>query len=62
MKIEGLHTGNHKNSIEYDRMITAFKMVAEYPTNATYADILYEKTSIRYPMVDFANKLCCNLL
>ena len=38
LKIEGLHTGNHKNSIEYDRMITAFKMVAEYPTNATYAD------------------------
>lgn len=38
LKIEGLHTGNHKNSIEYDRMITAFKMVAEYPTNVAYAD------------------------
>ena len=33
LKIEGLHTGNHKNSIEYDRMITAFKMVAEYPSS-----------------------------
>ena len=33
LKIEGLHAGNHKNSKEYDRMITAFKMVAEYPNS-----------------------------
>lgn len=33
LKIEGLHAGNHKNSKEYDRMITAFKMVAEYPSS-----------------------------
>ena len=41
LKIEGLHAGTHKNSKEYNRMITAFKMVAEYPNsmnNLTYKE------------------------
>lgn len=31
LKVEGLHAGNHKNSKEYDRMIAAVKIVANFP-------------------------------
>lgn len=37
LKIEGLHSGKHKNSIEYDRMIDSFKMVRDWPDSGGHS-------------------------
>ena len=47
LKVEGLHAGNHKNSKEYDRMIAAVKIVANFPNSLELKDAkLFEEAEL----------------